>query len=183
MQQLKDLRVALIGGGNMGRGLIGGLIARGLPAAQITVADLHEAGLAVLARDFGVATTPDNAVALRGAQVAVLAVKPQQMAPVVTALRPALAAGKPLLLSVAAGIRALDLARWAGPGIAGVRAMPNRPALVGAGASGLYADAGVTPEQPVEQPHGTGGGGGPVCQPVLDLDQPGVTYLGLGRRQ
>ena len=143
MQQLKDLRVALIGGGNMGRGLIGGLIARGLPAAQITVADLHEAGLAVLARDFGVATTPDNAVALRGAQVAVLAVKPQQMAPVVTAL----AAGKPLLLSVAAGIRALDLARWAGPGIAVVRAMPNRPALVGAGASGLYADAGVTPAQ------------------------------------
>ena len=147
MQLLKDLRVALIGGGNMGRGLIGGLIARGLPAAQITVADLHEAGLAVLARDFGVATTPDNAVALRGAQVAVLAVKPQQMAPVVTALRPALAAGKPLLLSVAAGIRALDLARWAGPGIAVVRAMPNRPALVGAGASGLYADAGVTPAQ------------------------------------
>jgi pyrroline-5-carboxylate reductase len=147
MTALSDLRVALIGGGNMGRGLIGGLLARGLPAGRITVADLHEAGLAGLARDFGVATTPDNATAVRGANVVVLAVKPQQMAPVVKALRPALAEGRPLLLSVAAGIQARDLTRWAGPGIAVVRAMPNRPALVGAGASGLYADADVTPAQ------------------------------------
>jgi pyrroline-5-carboxylate reductase len=147
MTAIKDLRVALIGGGNMGRGLIGGLIARGLPAGQIAVADLNEAGLAALTRDFGVVTTMDNATALRGAQVAVLAVKPQQMASVVTALRPALSVAKPLLLSVAAGIRAQDLARWAGPGIPVVRAMPNRPALVGAGASGLYADVTVTPAQ------------------------------------
>jgi pyrroline-5-carboxylate reductase len=147
MTALKDLRVALIGGGNMGRGLIGGLIARGLPAGQIAVADLNEAGLAALTRDFGVVTTTDNATALRRAQVAVLAVKPQQMASVVTALRPALDEGRPLLLSVAAGIRAQDLARWAGPGIPVVRAMPNRPALVGAGASGLYADATVTAAQ------------------------------------
>jgi len=147
MTDFSTLRVALIGGGNMGRGLIGGLLARGLPAGQITVADLNEAGLAALARDYGVTTTQDNASAVRGAQVVVLAVKPQQMAPVVTALRPALAAERPLLLSVAAGIRAQDLSRWAGSGIAVVRAMPNRPALVGAGASGLYADTSVTPAQ------------------------------------
>ncbi len=147
MQELKHLRVALIGGGNMGRGLVGGLIARGLPAAQITVADLNETGLAALARDYSVATSRDNLTAVQGADVVVLAVKPQQMAPVVAALRPGIAASRPLLVSVAAGIRAQDLSRWAGPGVAIVRAMPNRPALVGAGASGLYADAAVSPAQ------------------------------------
>jgi len=77
----------------------------------------------------------------------VLAVKPQQMGPVVEALRPLLIAAKPLLLSVAAGLRVADLARWAGAGVPVVRAMPNRPALVGAGATGLYADASVTAAQ------------------------------------
>jgi pyrroline-5-carboxylate reductase len=147
MQALETIRVAFIGGGNMGRGMIGGLIGRGLPAKHITVADLNEAGLAALGSDFGVLTTQDNARAIDGADVVVLAVKPQQMGPVVEALRPQLAASKPLLLSVAAGLRAADLARWAGPGVAVVRAMPNRPALVGAGASGLYADASVTTAQ------------------------------------
>ena len=147
MQELKHLHVALIGGGNMGRGLIGGLIARGLPAGHITVSDLNEAGLAALARDYAVRTTSDNVSAVAGADVVVMAVKPQQMAPVVAALRPALAASRPLLVSVAAGIRAKDLARWAGAGVGVVRAMPNRPALVGAGASGLYADASVSASQ------------------------------------
>jgi len=147
MESLKDLRIALIGGGNMGRGLIGGLLARGLPAAQITVADLNADGLADLHRLYGVTTTPDNRAAVHGADVVVLAVKPQQMSAVVTALQPAIVATRPVLLSVAAGIRAADLARWAGPGIAVVRAMPNRPALVGAGASGLYACASVSAPQ------------------------------------
>ena len=139
MESLKDLRIALIGGGNMGRGLIGGLLARGLPPAQITVADLNIDGLADLQRLYGVTTTTDNSVAVHGADVVVLAVKPQQMAAVVTALQPALAATRPVLLSVAAGIRAADLARWAGPGIAVVRAMPNRPALVGADRIRVYS--------------------------------------------
>ena len=147
MTTLHTLRVALIGGGNMGRGLLGGLIARGLPASQITVADLYEPGLEAIVRDFGVRTTTDNLVAIQGADVVVLAVKPQQMRPVVEALRPQLAANQPLLLSVAAGLRVGDLARWAGAGVSVVRAMPNRPALVGAGATGLYADASVPAAQ------------------------------------
>ncbi|MEN9704546.1 MAG: Pyrroline-5-carboxylate reductase [Pseudomonadota bacterium] len=147
MQALETLRVAFIGGGNMGRGMIGGLIGRGLPATHVTVADLNEAGLAALAQDFGVLTTTDNAGAIRDADVVVLAVKPQQMGPVVEALRPQLQATRPLLLSVAAGLRAADLSRWAGDGVPVVRAMPNRPALVGAGASGLYADQAVTRAQ------------------------------------
>lgn len=147
MQSLATLKLALIGGGNMGRGLIGGLLARGLQAGQIAVADPDTAGLAELRQRYGVSTTTDNHAALARADVVVLAVKPQLMATVVAALHTPLAATRPLLLSVAAGIRAADLSRWAGPGIPVIRAMPNRPALVGAGATGLYAAAGVSAAQ------------------------------------
>jgi pyrroline-5-carboxylate reductase len=140
-------RIALIGGGNMGRGLIGGLLARGFSATDITVADPDTAGLADLASRFGVRTTTSNVEAIAAADVVVLAVKPQQMAAVATALAPGLQQSRPLVLSVAAGIRAADLARWTGPDVAIVRTMPNRPALIGAGASGLYAAPGVSAGQ------------------------------------
>jgi pyrroline-5-carboxylate reductase len=143
MKTLTELRIALIGGGNMGRGLIGGLLARGLPASHITVADINLAGLQAIANDYGVQTTTDNNAAVAAADVVVLAVKPQQMAAVLGAMRDALAVAAPVLVSVAAGLRVADLARWSPPGIAIVRAMPNRPALISAGASGLYADATV----------------------------------------
>jgi len=143
MKTLTELRVALIGGGNMGRGLVGGLLARGLPAGHITVADINLAGLQAIANDYGVQTTTDNNAAVAAADVVVLAVKPQQMAAVLGAMRDALAVAAPVLVSVAAGLRVADLARWSPPGIAIVRAMPNRPALISAGASGLYADATV----------------------------------------
>lgn len=147
MNTLDTLTVGLIGSGNMGRGLIGGLIARGMAPSRITVSDLNTEALAAMARDFGVNTTTDNLQAVRGAAVVVLAVKPQQMGPVVEALRPAFGAQAPLLLSVAAGIRIADLRRWAGDGVGVVRSMPNRPALIGAGASGLYADSSVSAPQ------------------------------------
>jgi pyrroline-5-carboxylate reductase len=143
----KNTRIALIGGGNMARGLIGGLLGQGAIPALITVSDPLAAGRAALERDFGIRTTEDNAAAASGADVVVLAVKPQQMSPVVRALAPALAGHSPLLVSVAAGIRASDLERWVGPGVPVVRAMPNRPALIGAGASGLYASKSVSPAQ------------------------------------
>lgn len=141
------MRLAFIGGGNMGRAIVGGLVASGFPADGILVADPHGPGREELARNWGVHTTADNAAAVAGADVLVLAVKPQQLAEVVTALRPALATTRPLLLSVAAGIRLRELCAWAGPGLAVVRSMPNRPALLGAGATGLYAGEDVTPEQ------------------------------------
>lgn len=147
MKTLPELRIALIGGGNMGRGLIGGLLAQGLPAQHITVADINVAGLQSLQDSYGVRTTTDNAAAVAAADVVVMAVKPQQMGAVLTALQPALAATLPVLVSVAAGLRVADLARWSPPGLAIVRAMPNRPALISAGASGLYADASVSPAQ------------------------------------
>lgn len=123
----------------MSRALIGGLLKRGFDPALVTVAEPGETVRAALTRDFGVATTADNAIAVSRARVVVLAVKPQIIGEVVRALAPALQATKPLVISVAAGIRTTELARWIGSGVPVVRAMPNRPALVGLGATGLYA--------------------------------------------
>jgi pyrroline-5-carboxylate reductase len=136
-------RLAFIGGGNMAAALIGGLIKRGLPAARMVVADPSQDQLKRLKRDHGVMTASDNAAAVSDAEVVVLAVKPQQMRPVVVGLAPHLAAPPPLVISVAAGIPHAALARWLGPAVPVIRTMPNRPALNGFGATGLFAPAGV----------------------------------------
>jgi pyrroline-5-carboxylate reductase len=94
-------------------------------------------------RELGVSATADNARAVEGAAVVVLAVKPQQARAAVTALAPLLRAQRPLLLSVAAGVRISTLESWCGPGVPVARAMPNRPALLGAGATALYAPPAV----------------------------------------
>jgi pyrroline-5-carboxylate reductase len=137
-------KLAFIGGGNMAVALIGGLLKRGLPASRCVAADPSAEQRDSLVRDFGIAATGDNAAAVRGADVVVLAVKPQQMRDVAQALAPHLAASPPLLLSVAAGIPHASLSRWLGPGVAIVRTMPNRPALHGFGATGLFAGAGLS---------------------------------------
>jgi pyrroline-5-carboxylate reductase len=143
MTALSSLRIALIGGGNMARGLLGGLIAKGADPTLITVAEPDAAVRSRVQQAFGVAVTSEGASAINGAVVVVLAVKPQIMAQVVRPLAPALQQLRPLIISVAAGIRTASLADWVGPGIPIVRCMPNRPALIGAGATGLYADASV----------------------------------------
>lgn len=137
------LPITLIGGGHMSRALIGGLLRHGLAPAMITVAEPDAVTRAALSRDFGIATTADNAAAVVAARVVVLAVKPQIIGAVTRALAPALQAARPLVISVAAGIRTTDLENWIGAGLPVVRAMPNRPALVGLGATGLYAAAQV----------------------------------------
>jgi pyrroline-5-carboxylate reductase len=147
MQEFQRRQLGFIGGGNMGRAIVGGLVAAGFPATRIVVSDPYAPTRDELARSYGVRTTEDNAAAVAGADVVVLAVKPQQLGEVVRALRPALAAQRPLLLSVAAGIRLTELAAWAGPGPAVVRSMPNRPALLGVGATGLYAGPDTTAAQ------------------------------------
>jgi pyrroline-5-carboxylate reductase len=136
-------RLAFIGGGNMAAALIGGLIKRGLACERIIVADPSSDQLQRLVRSYGVRGAADNAGAVSGAEVVVLAVKPQQMRSVALGLSPHLTASKPLVMSVAAGIPHAALARWFGPQIAVVRTMPNRPALNGFGATGLYAPASV----------------------------------------
>jgi pyrroline-5-carboxylate reductase len=146
MTALSSLRIAFIGGGNMTRGLLGGLLARGADPARITVTAASDATRAALAHELGVRTTADNFAAAAAAQVVVLAVKPQVMGEVTRALAPVLRAAAPLVISVAAGIRTSQLRTWIDGGaldarVPLVRAMPNRPALLGAGATGLFADA------------------------------------------
>jgi pyrroline-5-carboxylate reductase len=91
-----------------------------------------------------VSATPDNDRAVEGAGVVVLAVKPQYAGAVLAALRARLAARHPLLLSIVAGVRVASLEAWCGAGVPVMRAMPNRPALLGAGATGLYAPLAVS---------------------------------------
>jgi pyrroline-5-carboxylate reductase len=136
-------RLAFIGGGNMASALIGGLTRRGLPASRVVVADPSQDQLDRLVREYGITTAADNASAVKGAEVVVLAVKPQQMRAVAMALAPHMTETRPLLISVAAGIPHAALARWFGPQIPVIRTMPNRPALNGFGATGLFAPAGV----------------------------------------
>ncbi len=136
-------RLAFVGGGNMAAALIGGLIKRGLSGEHIVVADPSREQLERLSRDFGVTAAADNKSAVAGAEVVILAVKPQQMRAVALGLAPDIAASTPLVISVAAGIPHAALARWFGPRVAVVRTMPNRPALNGFGATGLYAPASV----------------------------------------
>jgi pyrroline-5-carboxylate reductase len=132
-------RIAFIGGGHMATSLVGGLLARGANAGTITVADPVAGQRERLHRDFGVHVVDHGVAAVHEADVVVLAVKPQQMAEACRSLAPALAATRPLVISIAAGIRLGDLGRWLGPDVPLVRAMPNRPALIGAGITALYA--------------------------------------------
>jgi pyrroline-5-carboxylate reductase len=131
--------IAIIGGGNMGRALTGGLLRRGMPAAAVRLGEPVPAARDALERDFGCFVSGDNAACVRGADAVVLAVKPQLAAQVVAALAPQLRAGHALVVSIMAGIRIRSLESWCGTELAYVRAMPNRPALVGAGATGLFA--------------------------------------------
>ncbi len=141
-------KIAFIGGGNMASALIAGLAGQLTAGANIHVVDPNPGQLARLADGFGVTTAPQIDEAVGAADVIVLAVKPQQMREVAAGLLPQLK-GKDgaLLLSIAAGIRSADLSRWLGGYGAIVRAMPNTPALIGRGITGMVAMAGVTPAQ------------------------------------
>ena len=137
---------AFIGGGNMARSLIGGLVQRGAHAAQIRVAEPMETLRAALAADFGVQVFGQASEAVYGAGLWVMAVKPQVMREVCAALATRAQAQKPVVLSIAAGITSQQVSQWLGGDIAVVRAMPNTPALLGAGASGLFANTQVDAE-------------------------------------
>ena len=140
-------KLAFIGGGNMARSLIGGLIANGMPAKDIHVADKHAATLESLNRQYPVQTFTSNQHAIEGADVIIIAVKPQQLQEVVKALHSSWQE-KQLLISIAAGIRIEDISRWLDkPNAAIVRAMPNTPALVEAGATALFANEYVSHQQ------------------------------------
>ncbi|RYZ71837.1 MAG: pyrroline-5-carboxylate reductase [Lysobacteraceae bacterium] len=138
--------IAFIGGGNMARSLIGGLIARGTLPARIRVAEPVEALREALAADFGVSVFDDAPAAVADAGLWLLAVKPQVMRQVCEDLAATGQAQRALTVSIAAGITTAQLQRWLGGGTAVVRAMPNTPALLGAGVTGLFASPQVDAE-------------------------------------
>ncbi|MCC7683875.1 pyrroline-5-carboxylate reductase [Janthinobacterium sp. FW305-128] len=143
-----ELNIAFVGGGNMAAALIAGLAGKLTLGANIHVIDPHAPALEKLQAQFGVTTATSAGDALRGVDVIVLAVKPQSMRDVAAQLLPFLdGESAPLVLSIAAGIRAADLSRWLGGYSAIVRCMPNTPALIGMGITGMVASSGVSDEQ------------------------------------
>jgi len=138
--------LAFIGVGNMARAIIGGLISNGYPADKIWASEQDITGLADLAEQ-GLQTTSDNNLAVAAADLVVLAVKPQVLKTVALHIAPAVQKHKPLIVSIAAGIMAPSIDKWLGGDVAIVRCMPNTPALVQTGASGLYANNQVTTAQ------------------------------------
>lgn len=139
--------IGFIGAGNMARSLIGGLLANDWPAKGILVADPDEAQRLGVSDGFGIKTLADNDEIARLADILVLAVKPQVIEQVARELADAVQAKQCLVVSIAAGVRSTDLERWLGGAAPLVRAMPNTPALVGSGATGLYANQQTTRKQ------------------------------------
>ncbi|MGN5150389.1 pyrroline-5-carboxylate reductase [Aeromonas enteropelogenes] len=132
--------IAFIGAGNMSRSIIAGLVKSGYPAEKITAANPSRPKLEALASDYGINVTQNNADAARHAEVIVLAVKPQLMADMLGALVGELGSlSDKLLISIAAGIKVARLGEMAGGHARIIRTMPNTPALLGLGMTGLYA--------------------------------------------
>ena len=135
------MKITFVGGGNMAGALIGGLIGKGHAPEAIRVVEIQSEARARLAAQHGVACADGMAAAGPLGDVVVLAVKPQHMRAAAQALRPLLQ--KQLVITIAAGIRLVDLSRWLGGHSNMVRCMPNTPALVAAGISGLYSGSEV----------------------------------------
>ncbi len=138
--------IAFIGGGNMARSLIGGLIAQGRDPASIRVAEPVDVLRDALHADFGVAVFDTSTTAVQDASTWVFAVKPQVMRTVCESLSAQAQVQRPLVISIAAGITGGQLERWLGGDLPVVRTMPNTPALLGAGVTGLHASQHVDAE-------------------------------------
>ncbi len=131
----------------MAEAIIGGLIANGTPASRIHVGVPRAERATELEQKYAVHTATDNATVVARSDILVLAVKPQVMQQVLEPLQAAIVSKRPVLVSVAAGVTLEQLGQWTSPELPVVRCMPNTPALVGAGVSGLCAGPGVSPAQ------------------------------------
>jgi len=159
---MPDQQLAILGGGHMGRALIAGLLRSGTRPERIRLGEPSEEARRVLAAELGIGATPDNAHAVDGASVIVVAVRPQDAGPVLAGVSSLLKAQRPLVVSIAAGVRIATLESWCGEGVPVMRAMPNRAALVGAGATALYAPPPVGAAQRAAAEHIARGVGGLV---------------------
>jgi pyrroline-5-carboxylate reductase len=144
----QNAHITFIGGGNMGRALISGLLTNGFEASQLSVVETNTSTGLQLHQDFGVeiiSTLDQVAFDFSKTNVVVMAIKPQDFNVVAKSLGAKLQHATdsgPLILSIAAGIRLKDMSRWLGYERC-VRAMPNTPALIGKGITGLFADSAV----------------------------------------
>ena len=144
---MKTPTIAFIGAGNMATSIVGGLVEAGQPADHIRAADPFPQSLERLQQVAPVVSCTDNNAAVAGADVVILAVKPQVMAEVCQGIAAGLAASNPLVISIAAGITIDSMQSWLGEGTALVRCMPNTPALLGCGATGLFGNDNVSATQ------------------------------------
>ncbi|MCF6319545.1 MAG: pyrroline-5-carboxylate reductase [Proteobacteria bacterium] len=147
MKNLNDLKVRFVGAGNMATSLIGGLLKRGFLPSQITASDPGGHQRQVLAEKFGIKVFGDNNSHFGVPDVLILAVKPQIMKQVAIDIAKSVAQTNPLVISIAAGIKIQHLEKWLSKETAIVRTMPNTPALIGEGATGLFANTKVSKEQ------------------------------------
>jgi pyrroline-5-carboxylate reductase len=136
------MKIAFIGGGNMANAIIGGLLQQGASPGDLRVAEIDPDARERIAATLGVTAVASGAEAAQGAACVILAVKPQQMRPAVAAVSAACTGA--IVVSIAAGIRTVDLSRWLGGHDRIVRVMPNTPALIRAGISAAFALPGVT---------------------------------------
>lgn len=146
-QNMKNNKITFIGGGNMAASLISGLIADGYAQSAITVSDPDSDKLSQLAAHYGVHTVSNNEQAIQQADIVVLAVKPQVLETVARDMAKAIQQSTPLVISIAAGVTVGVLNEWLGGGLALVRSMPNTPAMIQSGATGLYAGPTVSEAQ------------------------------------
>ena len=140
-------KIAFIGGGNMARALIGGLLNSGFSADQLLVAEPLAESAAALRRDFGIVVDSDNDQIVAQADCLVLAIKPQVVKQVAQQMAAAVQLKNPLVVSIIAGIPMASLDQWLGGGVSLVRTMPNTPALVGLGITALYANHRASDQQ------------------------------------
>lgn len=138
--------ITFIGGGNMANSIIGGLVENAYEPKKIIVCDPIEDNLSALKQSYDINTSTDNAASVAKAQIVVMAVKPQIMKKVCAQIRDSIE-HKPLIISIAAGIPIVKFASWLNPTLPIIRCMPNTPALVQAGATGIFANSQCSEEQ------------------------------------
>ncbi len=144
---VSTMRIGFIGGGNMASSIIGGLVASGFAADQIWASDPNTEGLAKLREVAAVHIGSDNHALISAVDIVILAVKPQIMKIVATDIAASVQDQQPLIITIAAGVTSSSLDGWLGGNTAIVRCMPNTPALVRSGATGLFANDKVSATQ------------------------------------
>jgi pyrroline-5-carboxylate reductase len=145
---MSDHKLGFIGGGNMSGAIIGGLIDSGVDPSRILVSEPSDERREVLTTSFaGCQLTSNNTLVASQSGTVILGVKPQVLSKVCAEIRDALQSSKPLVVSIAAGVRSADIDRWCGGGLSIVRTMPNQPALLRKGMTGLFANAACSDEE------------------------------------